>query len=104
MNMTESIKTKRVRGTSILKLIVIGCAFGCATITTIFGILSLFGANVVQFNGQYITGVKGFLASPFIGLFAGVFLGLFTSFFVYIGSRIYSLFRNIEIEYIPADK
>jgi len=102
--MSESLKIKRLRGASIFKIIVFGSALGCAVISTIFGIFALFGAEVVQWNEQYVTGIKGFLASPFLGLFAGGFLGLFASFFVYIGLRAYSMFRNIVIEYIPSDQ
>ncbi|MBT8440654.1 MAG: hypothetical protein KJO91_13050 [Gammaproteobacteria bacterium] len=102
--MTESLKVKRIRGASIFKIIVFGSALGCAVISTFFGIFALFGAEVVQWNEQYVTGIKGFLVSPFVGLFAGGFFGLFTSLFVYIGLRVYSMFRGMIIEYLPSDR
>lgn len=102
--MTKEITVKRIRGGSIIKTILIGSVIGCAIITTIFGLFSLFDAEVVKWNGEYVTGIKGLVAAPFIGMFIGGIFGLFTSFFVYIGLRIYALFNDISIEYIPSDK
>ncbi len=102
--MTESLKVKRLRGASIFKIIVVGSAVGCAVISTVFGVFALFGAEVVQWNEQYVTGIEGFLASPFIGLFAGAFFGLFTFLFVYVGLRVYSMFGDIVIEYLQSDQ
>jgi len=104
MTETELITVKRIRGGSIIKVILIGSVIGCAIVTTVFGFFALFGAEVVKWNDQYITGIKGFIASPFIGLFIGGVFGLFTSFFVYIGLRIYALFNDISIEYIPSNQ
>ena len=99
--MSSAIKVKRLRGATIFKIVVFYSAIGCAVISTIFGLFALFGVETVQWNGEYVTGVKGLLVSPFVGFFAGGFLGLFVSIFVYIGSRIAALLGGMEIEFIP---
>lgn len=101
MNNTETLHVGRLRGASIVKLIVLGSVIGCTLIVTIFGIAALFGAEVVKWNGRYVTGISGLLASPFIGAFLGTVFGLFSSVFTYVGLRFYSLFRGMSLEYVP---
>jgi len=103
MKNTEKLEVARVRGASIVKLIVLGSVIGCSLITTIFGVAALFGAEVVQWNEQYVTGIKGLIASPFIGAFIGVLFGLFSSVFTYVGLRVYSLFQGVSLEYVPSN-
>ena len=102
--MTKVLKLKRLRGSSIFKIIVLESAIGFAAISTFIGLFSLFGKEVIQWNGEYITGVMGFLISPFVGLFAGGFMGLFISIFVYLGSRIHSFLGGMIVEYVPYDE
>lgn len=102
MKNTETLVVSRVRGSSIVKLIVLGSVVGCSAITTLFGIAALFGAEVLQWNGQYVTGIKALITSPFMGAFFGVVFGLFSSIFTYVGLRVYSLFRGLSVEYVPA--
>jgi len=101
--MTQHITVRRIRGGSLVKLILFGSMIGGAAVMTVFGFFGLFGAEIIMWNDHYVTGVKGFLASPFMGLFGGGIMGLMSSFFIYIGLRIYSFFRPLEIEYIPSD-
>jgi hypothetical protein len=103
MENTETLDAARVRGTSIVKLVVLGSVVGFSLITTIFGVAALFGAEVVQWNGVYLKGVKGFIASPFIGAFIGILFGLFSAFFIYVGLRFYALFSGISVEYVPSN-
>lgn len=101
MKNTEILQVARLRGASIVKLIVLGSVIGCTLISSTFGIAALFGAEVVQWNEQYVTGIKGLIASPFIGSFIGVLFGLFSAAFTYVGLRFYSLFRGVSLEYVP---
>ncbi|MCX4186646.1 hypothetical protein [Methylophaga sp. OBS4] len=102
MRNTETLHIARIRGASIVKLILLGSTIGWALLTSIFGIAALFGVEVVQWNDQYVTGIKGLIVSPFIGAIVGVLFGLFSAIFTYVGLRIYSLFRGFSVEYIPA--
>jgi presenilin-like A22 family membrane protease len=102
MKRTETLLVSRVRGASLVKLIVLGYVIGSTFITSIFGIAALFGVEILQWNEQYVTGIKGLIASPFIGAVLGLFFGLFAVLFVYIGLKIYSFFRDLTLEYVPS--
>lgn len=103
MKQTKTMEVARLRGATIAKLIILGSVIGCTLLTTAFGIAGLFGAETVQWNGQYVTGLNGLIASPFIGAFIGIIFGMFTAAMTYVGLRVFSLFRGISIEYVPVD-
>lgn len=103
MKTTETLEVARLRGASIVKLIMIGSVIGGTIITSAFGIAALFGVEVVRWNGEGVTGLKGLLSSPFIGAFIGVIFGLFSATFTYVGLRFYSIFRGISLEYVPSE-
>lgn len=102
MKNTETLEVDRIRGASVVKLILLGSTIGCALITSVFGIAALFGVEVVQWNEEYVTGIKGLVASPFIGAFVGFLFGLFSAVFTYLGLRFYSLFHGVSLEYVPS--
>lgn len=103
MNNTKILKVARVRGSSIVKMVILGSAIGCTLFTSVFGIAALFGVEALQWNGQYVTGVKALLSSPFIGAFMGILLGLISAPFIYVGLRVYSIFRGISLEYVTSE-
>ncbi|HET7370909.1 MAG TPA: hypothetical protein VFK45_08730 [Gammaproteobacteria bacterium] len=100
MNKTETIVAARIRGATVIKLIVLGSTLGYTIIGLLCGIASLFGVEILQWNDEYVTGVTGFVASPFIGAFIGLIFGLFSAAFTYLGLRTYAFFRAVSVEYI----
>lgn len=103
MDNNKTLKIARLRGSSIVKLIMLGSVIGFTLFTSVFGIAALFGVEVLQWNGQYVTGVNALLAAPFIGAFIGTILGLMSATFTYVGLRFYSVFRGISLEYVAPD-
>ena len=101
--MTKSLTVKRLRGASILKITVLGTAVGFALLCTVFGVFALFGAELLQWNGAYITGPKALVAGPFIGLFVGGLFGLFAGISAYVGLRLFARFKPLHLEYLPLD-
>ncbi len=101
---TESLEIARLRGASIFKIVLLGSIIGWTVFTSLFGVAALFGAEAVKWNEEYVTGAKGFLASPFIGAFIGICFGLVSAIAIYIGLRIYSMFQGLTLEYIATDK
>ena len=102
MLQTETLTVKRLRGATIVKIILLGNVLGWSLLTTVAGLFAMFGAEIIQWNNHYVTGLSGFLSSPFIGMFIGLVFGLFTAFFSYIGLRMLSVFRPLTIEYVPS--
>jgi hypothetical protein len=70
-------------------------------ITSVFGVFALFGAEVIQWNGSSVTGIPGLISAPFIGICMGIVIGGVSALFTAVGLRIYALFHDISIEYIP---
>ncbi|MBI3712152.1 MAG: hypothetical protein HY253_04200 [Burkholderiales bacterium] len=103
MKKTETVEVARVRGATIVKIVTLGSVIGWALMSSLFGVAALFGVEVIKWNGAYLTGLAGLLASPFVGAFVGLVFGLLTSLFAYAGLRFYSLFRTLTVEYIPSE-
>ena len=102
--MTKVLKVKRLRGASIFKLIVTGNTIGFGLLCAVFSVPASFGVEVLKWNDQFITGPIALVAGPAIGAFLGLFFGLLVAVFVYVGLRIYSRFRSLELEYIPTNE
>lgn len=102
--MTQTLRAKRLRGSSVFKLILIGNVIGFTLFCGILSIPALFGAEILFWNGEYITGPLALLVGPAMGVLAGVLLGLFLGFFTYAGLRVFSFFTLLELEYVPADE
>jgi len=100
MDKAETLVVQRLKLGTVFKVILTGNIFGFAILATVIGIFSLFGAGVIKWNDQYITGFKGLIASPFIGIFVGLIIGIFTALFTYIGLRLYAMFKPMTIEYV----
>lgn len=104
MKPTETLEVSRLRGATIIKLVVIGSVIGSILIMTLLGIIGLFGGETMQWNGEKVTGPKSVIAAPFIGAFMGLVFGLCTAIPTYLGLRFFSLFSGISIEYVPVDR
>ncbi|MDG5813849.1 hypothetical protein QA601_02070 [Chitinispirillales bacterium ANBcel5] len=103
MEKLEIVEVSRIRGTTLIKLILLGFTTGFSLLVCIFGFFAFLGFEVLHYNEQYITGFKALITLPF-SVFIGFILALFSSFFTYIGLRLYSLFRGISIEYILGEE
>lgn len=67
--MFTRITLSRFEVYSVYKLIFIGLACSLIPLSVVFGVFALFGANTVNWNGQPLHGILGFIASPLIGAF-----------------------------------
>ncbi len=102
--MTHTLRVKRLRGSSILKLILLGNVISLMLLCGVLGVPAVFGVEILSWNGEYITGPFAFVMRPLMGLFAGVLLGLFLGLFTYVGLRVFSLFQSLELEYVQVEE
>jgi hypothetical protein len=72
--MFEQIKIQRLSMSSIYKLLAVGTTFSLVPFSTLMGVLSLFGAQTITWDGKHLIGYDGLIASPFIGLFLSAFI------------------------------
>jgi len=104
--MDNTITVKRLRSGTVFKLLLIGNLAFFLPLALLVGILGMFGASTVTWNGQVMTGLPALLVSSLSGsLFALVF-SVFGWISVFIGLWVYSAFRPLALEFIPlsADK
>jgi hypothetical protein len=102
--MTQTLRVKRLRGSSIFKLILIGNVISLALLCGVCSVPAVFGVEILSWNGEYITGPLALVLGPLMGVFAGVLLGLFLGLFTYVGLRIFSLCQSLELEYAPVEE
>jgi len=99
----ESIDIKRLRIGTVYKLVCVGLLTGLVPLCLFFGILAFFGFDTVEWNGESLTGLKGLLAGPIMGLFLAL---MFTAFFgsvIALGLWLYSFFKPIRLTYLNVD-
>jgi hypothetical protein len=68
---------------------------------TVIGLMSTLGMGSVQWNGQALTGLKGLLMSPFIGLFMALLLAGLVGSLLAFGLWLWSLVRPLQLTYWP---
>lgn len=101
--MTETLQVKRLRGSTIIKLVLIGNIVAFTLLCGVLSIPAAFGLDTLKWNGAYITGAVALIAGPLLGMLVGLLYGLFMGTFTYIGLRVYARFRTLELEYVPIE-
>lgn len=99
--MDNTITVKRLRSGTIFKLLLIGNLVFFLPLSLLAGVLSMFGASTVTWNGQVITGLPALLVSPLSGALFTLVFSILGWVSVFIGLWIYSAFRPLELEFIP---
>jgi hypothetical protein len=62
--MTHTLRVKRLRGSSIFKLILIGHVIGLTLLCGVFSVPAVFGVEILSWNGEYITGPLALVMGP----------------------------------------
>jgi hypothetical protein len=104
MTKTSTMQVQRVRGATIVKMVLLGYVVSCTALTTICGVFAAFGTEILRMNGRYLTGISGLVAAPFTGLFIGLIFGLFSAVLVYLGLRLYAFAKPITIEFVALEE
>ncbi len=99
--MAQALRVRRLRGTSVFKLILIGNVISLMLLCGVLSVPAVFGVKVLSWNGEHITGPLALLMGPLGGLLAGVLLGLLVGLLTYVGLRVFSFFTVLELEYEP---
>ena len=102
--MSRKIKVKRLRGGTLLRLLLIGNFIFFIPLSIIIGILGFFGLVSVNIDDKPVTGLTGIISSLFAGLWTALFLSIFIWGTSFLGLWFYSKFRSIELGYIPVSE
>jgi len=99
----STIEIKRVKASSIYRLLLIGLGIPLGILSFIYGVLGCFGYDTVAWNNEP---VHGLLALP-VGLLTGLVVTVIITFVMgslaCLGLWIYSRFRRLEIKVISND-
>lgn len=95
--MFTRISLDRLYVGSVYKVVFIGLACFFVPLTLVFGLLALFGADMVFWNGQAIRGISGLLLSPVIGAMVVGFLSIFLGTACVVGLWLYSKFKPLSL-------
>lgn len=95
----QKLLVRRIRTSSIYRLVAIGAAVGAIPLCTLLGVLAFFNLIALYWNGEIVTGPKALAVGPLMGvLFALLGTALFGSAMAF-GLWLYSRFKPIELEY-----
>ncbi len=90
---------KKISKKSLFKLLFIGFTVGLTIFSLLCGIAAIFGAETVQWNGIYRTGVEGLLYSIFMGPVLGIVFSCVIWLFLVPGLWIYSFFQPLKVSF-----
>ena len=94
----EVIATK-ISKKSLFKLLLVGFTTGLTVFSLLCGIAAIFGAETIQWNGVYRTGIEGLVYSVFMGPVLGVVFASVIWLFLAPGLWIYSFFKPLKISF-----
>lgn len=101
--MYKTLKLRKLSTGSVFKLVALGSICALVPVFTLMGLMSLFGAGNMRWNGQALTGLPSLLASPFIGLLFSLFVTAMVGGMLALGLWLYSLVRPLQLEYRTDD-
>lgn len=100
--MLESLTILRLTAGTVYKLIWFGSVFSLVPFGFVMGVLALFDASTVRWNGAVVTGVGALVVGPVAGLVcAGLITALMGSMCV-VGLWLFSKINVIALKFNPA--
>ncbi len=93
------IIAKKISKKSLFKLLFVGFSAGFSVFSLLCGIAAIFGAETIQLNGVYRTGIEGLVYSVFMGPVFGVLFACLIWLFLVPGLWIYSFFQPLKISF-----
>lgn len=95
----QTLNVRQLSTSSVYKLVALGSVCALVPLFTVIGVLSTLGVGAVQWNGQALTGIKGLLMSPFIGLLMALLLTALVGSLLAFGLWLWSFVRPVQLTY-----
>jgi hypothetical protein len=102
----STLKIERLRAGSVFRIVAAGSFSFLVPFALLMGVFALFGFHTVTWNKEPVTGLRGLLLSPLIGVFVAALFTVFYGIVLVAGLWIYSRFRPLTLAVkgrIPAD-
>lgn len=90
---------KKISKKSLFKILFIGFTTGLTIFSLLCGIAAIFGAETIQWNGIYRTGIEGLIYSIFMGPVLGIVFSCVIWLFIVPGLWIYSFFQPLKVSF-----
>lgn len=97
--MSVEVIAKKISKKSLFKLLLVGFTTGLTSFSLLCGIAAIFGAETIQWNGVYRTGIEGLVYSIFMGPVLGVVFACLIWLFLAPGLWFYSFFRPLKLSF-----
>lgn len=97
----QNLTVRQLSTSSVYKLVALGSASALVPLFTVMGLMSTLNIGSVEWNGQSLSGLKGLLMSPFIGLLMALLLTALLGSLLALGLWLWSLFRPLQLTYRP---
>ena len=95
--MFKEITVLRISAGTLFKLAGLGLVLTLVPFALLMGCFAFFGASTVIWNQQPVTGVTGFVVSPFMGLLLAAIFTMLLGSCMTLGLWLYSRFRPITL-------
>jgi hypothetical protein len=93
------VVAKKISKKSVFKVLVIGLTTSLSLFGVLCAIAALFGAETIQWNGEYKTGIEGLLYGLLIGPTLGLFFACIMWLFIAPGLWMYSFIRPLRLTF-----
>ena len=95
----QTLTVRQLSTGTIYKLVACGSVCALVPLFTVIGLLATLGVGTVQWNGQLLSGLKGLLLSPFIGLLVALMITALVGSLIAFGLWLLSLLRPVQLTY-----
>ena len=95
--MFTEITVQRLSAGTLFKLASIGLGITLVLFALVMGVFAFFGASTINWNHQQLTGWRGLIASPFLGVFLALLFTAFLGCCMAFGLWLYSKFRPLTL-------
>lgn len=95
----QTLTVRQLSTGTIYKLVACGSVCALVPLFTVIGLLATLGVGTVQWNGQLLSGLKGLLLSPFIGLLVALMITALVGSLIAFGLWLLSMLRPVQLTY-----
>ena len=95
----QTLTVRQLSTSTLYKLVALGSVCALVPLFALIGLMSTLGIGAVQWNGQALTGLKGLLMAPFIGLLMALLVTALVGSLLAFGLWLWSLLRPLQLTF-----
>lgn len=95
----KSIVVRKLRTSTVYKLVATGAICGFVPLFLLLGLLGSMGLSTVAWNGEPVTGVRAIIVGPLMGVMFALISTAGVGSVLALGLWLYSRFRPLHLEF-----